>query len=189
VIPVGGSSGLSSDTGYTLSIQPEEISAELQRAYTLDFFATIDSLGRAKLNAEIYFGKLATQADYFDFALDYHGMTCLITAKSPSCSSAFNDYVLSRFLDSSSWIFDPIKNVFVSLVSIDFPSLSADYKGTSSIGYVNIFDGGIAEASASAEAVPAPLPLLGVGAAFGFSRKLRRRIKSSNTPEDMCAID
>lgn len=28
-------------------------------------------------------------------------------------------------------------------------------------------------------AVPGPLPLLGAGAAFGFSRKLRRRIKSS----------
>lgn len=37
-------------------------------------------------------------------------------------------------------------------------------------------------------AVPAPLPLLGVGAAFGYSRKLRRRIKCSRTPEVMSAI-
>jgi hypothetical protein len=36
--------------------------------------------------------------------------------------------------------------------------------------------------------VPGPLPLLGVGAAFGYSRKLRGRIKSSKLPEVMSAI-
>jgi hypothetical protein len=36
--------------------------------------------------------------------------------------------------------------------------------------------------------VPGPLPLLGVGAAFGYSRKLRKRIKTSKTPEVLSAI-
>jgi hypothetical protein len=36
--------------------------------------------------------------------------------------------------------------------------------------------------------VPGPLPLFGVGAAFGFSRKLRKRIKRSTTSEIMSAI-
>jgi hypothetical protein len=36
--------------------------------------------------------------------------------------------------------------------------------------------------------VPGPLPLLGVGAAFGFSRNLRKRIKTSKSPEVMSAI-
>jgi hypothetical protein len=36
--------------------------------------------------------------------------------------------------------------------------------------------------------VPGPLPLLGLGAAFGFSRKLRKRIKTIKTPEVMSAI-
>jgi hypothetical protein len=36
--------------------------------------------------------------------------------------------------------------------------------------------------------VPGPLPLLGVGAAFGYSRKLRKRIKTSKTSEVMSAI-
>ncbi|MEY4808803.1 MAG: hypothetical protein RLZZ206_3192 [Cyanobacteriota bacterium] len=35
---------------------------------------------------------------------------------------------------------------------------------------------------------PAPLPLLGVGAAFGFSRNLRKRIKTSKSPEVMSAL-
>ena len=36
--------------------------------------------------------------------------------------------------------------------------------------------------------VPGPLPLLGVGAAYGYSRKLRKRIKNSQKPEVMSAI-
>ena len=36
--------------------------------------------------------------------------------------------------------------------------------------------------------VPGPLPLLGVGAAFGFSRNLRKRIKTSKSPEAMSAL-
>ncbi len=35
---------------------------------------------------------------------------------------------------------------------------------------------------------PGPLPLLGVGAAFGFSRNLRKRIKTSKSPEVMSAL-
>lgn len=35
---------------------------------------------------------------------------------------------------------------------------------------------------------PGPLPLLGVGAAFGFSRNLRKRIKATKTPEAMSAL-
>jgi hypothetical protein len=38
------------------------------------------------------------------------------------------------------------------------------------------------------ECVPGPLPLLGVGAAFGYSRKLRKRIKTSKTPEVLSVI-
>ena len=37
--------------------------------------------------------------------------------------------------------------------------------------------------------VPGPLPLLGVGAAFGYSRKLRKHIKTSKSPDLMSAID
>ena len=36
--------------------------------------------------------------------------------------------------------------------------------------------------------VPGPLPLLGAGAAFGFSRNLRKRIKGSKSPEVMSAL-
>lgn len=37
--------------------------------------------------------------------------------------------------------------------------------------------------------VPGPLPFLGVGAAFGYSRKLRKRIKGNKSPVVMSAID
>ncbi len=38
-------------------------------------------------------------------------------------------------------------------------------------------------------AVPGPLPILGLGAAFGYSRKLRKRVKGIKTPEMMSTID
>jgi len=44
-------------------------------------------------------------------------------------------------------------------------------------------------ASASIAAIPGPLPLLGVAAAFGCSRKLRKRIKGSKTLSLVGAID
>lgn len=44
-------------------------------------------------------------------------------------------------------------------------------------------------AQAATFEVPGPLPLLGVGAAFGYSRKLRKRIKASTLPELKSAID
>jgi hypothetical protein len=40
---------------------------------------------------------------------------------------------------------------------------------------------GIIQISNSYEAAPGPLPILGAGAAFGFSRKLRSRIKSAHS--------
>jgi len=42
--------------------------------------------------------------------------------------------------------------------------------------------------SPSTSSVPGPLPLLGVGAAFGYSRKLRTKIKTSKTPEVLSAF-
>ena len=38
------------------------------------------------------------------------------------------------------------------------------------------------------QVVPGPLPILGIGAAFGFSRKLRKRIKGSGAAEMMTTI-
>lgn len=42
--------------------------------------------------------------------------------------------------------------------------------------------------SAPASSVPGPLPLLGAGAAFGWSRRLRRRVISSADPSRLAAI-
>jgi hypothetical protein len=44
------------------------------------------------------------------------------------------------------------------------------------------------DAIEAASTVPGPLPLLGVGAAFGFSRNLRKRIKTSKSSEVISAL-
>ncbi len=45
------------------------------------------------------------------------------------------------------------------------------------------------ETASTSASVPGPLPALGAAAAFGFSRKLRKRINSSKLPEVMSAFD
>lgn len=51
-----------------------------------------------------------------------------------------------------------------------------------------IYDVEITPTSTGIETVPGPLPLLGVGTAFGYSRKLRKRIKTGKTPEVLSTI-
>jgi hypothetical protein len=62
--------------------------------------------------------------------------------------------------------------------SLDLSSLSFDGRSQPVSYYQEV----------EVQQVPGPLPLLGVGAAFGCSRKLRKRIKRSTTPEIMSAI-
>jgi len=65
--------------------------------------------------------------------------------------------------------------------TIDFPG--ARVSGIKSVNDVGVYAG-----YAKVAYVPSPLPILGVGAAFSYSRKLRKRIKNSKTPEVMSAL-
>jgi hypothetical protein len=68
-----------------------------------------------------------------------------------------------------------------SLAGLGFntPSVVGPWTLTSTNDTINVVIG-----SAPPAAVPGPLPLLGVGAAFGFSRRLRRRValRSASKP-------
>lgn len=63
-----------------------------------------------------------------------------------------------------------------------FVVVAGDVFGFSIDGDDGIFGPGIATISNFSAPVPGPLPLLGVGAAFGYSRRLRRRINLSTGP-------
>ena len=56
-----------------------------------------------------------------------------------------------------------------------------DFTGTINVtsGRMDVFTDTVVQKITSTSAVPGPLPILGAGAAFGFSRKLRSRIKSA----------
>ena len=76
------------------------------------------------------------------------------------------------------WIDDPLgENGGVSFATDVRPT--GEYLGADGISHGEVED---------YAPVPGPLPLLGVGAAFGFSRKLRKRIKTSKTPEVLSTI-
>jgi hypothetical protein len=63
-----------------------------------------------------------------------------------------------------------------------FNVLAGDTFGFRVFAADNCCDPGIATISNFSAPVPGPLPLLGVGAAFGYSRRLRRRINLSTGP-------
>jgi hypothetical protein len=63
-----------------------------------------------------------------------------------------------------------------------FAVVAGDVFGFSIDGNDGIFGPGNATISNFSAPVPGPLPLLGVGAAFGYSRRLRRRISLSTGP-------
>lgn len=63
-----------------------------------------------------------------------------------------------------------------------FSVVAGDVFGFSIDGNDGIFGPGNATISNFSAPVPGPLPLLGVGAAFGYSRRLRRRINLSTGP-------
>jgi hypothetical protein len=63
-----------------------------------------------------------------------------------------------------------------------FAVVAGDSFGFSIDGNDGIFGPGNATISNFSAPVPGPLPLLGVGAAFGYSRRLRRRTSLANGP-------
>jgi hypothetical protein len=95
--------------------------------------------------------------------------------------SEFVDYVDGNF-DPNSPIYDPLRTYFAIITPID--KLYSLTDGFTKSGLTGATDGHFLTTAQ----VPTPLPLLGVGAAFGYSRKLRKRIKTSKTPEVMSAI-
>ena len=54
---------------------------------------------------------------------------------------------------------------------------TANGLGANSVSRVYATDGGVSIAQLPSTHVPGPLPVLGAVAAFGFSRKLRKRVK------------
>jgi len=63
-----------------------------------------------------------------------------------------------------------------------FNVLAGDTFGFRVFATDNLIGPGIATISNFSAPVPGPLPLLGVGAAFGYSRRLRRRTTLANGP-------
>jgi len=53
--------------------------------------------------------------------------------------------------------------------------------GTGQLGIFGVVSSTIASYAVTTSAVPGPLPILGAFAAFGFSRKLRKRIQLNNS--------
>jgi|694.fasta_scaffold99908_3 hypothetical protein len=116
----------------------------------------------------------------------YGTNTCSLSV---GCDAAFIDAV--KLGIASSYYYNDSLQAFVlldSLESVALPTASFTYVGLSPATSTLFSPSTSPPVSSDVEVVPAPLPLLGAGAAFGYSRKLRKRIKTSKKPEVISAI-
>jgi hypothetical protein len=85
--------------------------------------------------------------------------------------------------DVNPWPGDGLSDFTLSLDRAELRQFQADVNPTSVTALFNPKNQIV-----EVQKTPGPLPLLGVGAAFGFSSNLRKRIKGSKSPEAMSAI-
>ena len=62
------------------------------------------------------------------------------------------------------------------------PNLAESLNTSSATATISNFSAPVSSSAPATESVPGPLPILGIAAAFGFSRRLRRRITLAKTP-------
>jgi hypothetical protein len=125
------------------------------------------------VDATYYFGSVP---DPFSVSLDYNGVSCELSTC--SANAAFLSQ-LSSISRSDNWDIDP-NGDYIANKDIALPGVTVNQPATLRAGLIQE-DSGVE--------VPGPLPLLGVAAAFGYSRKLRKRIKGNKTLSLVGAID
>ena len=161
---------------YFLNLSNEEDPASYQQAYSI----TLDSdpLINAVV-ADISLGPLSGQPRIFDIELNYGGNSCLITATSPDCSPSFVANLVAGIINPSKWSFDPSTSLWYANQDLSLPSAIAlnplNHADATGVAYYQL---GLAGGANDLE-VSGPLPIFGAMTAFGWSRRLRKRIESS----------
>jgi hypothetical protein len=125
------------------------------------------------LHADFSFGTLAPG---YDITLFHEGHSCGLASCSSDTSFLNSLQTIVSTGPGGNWSFDPVIKGFTNNNSIALP----DFMFTKSVGETGTF-GISSEGSDPGIEVPGPLPILGVAAAFGYSRKLRKRLKSSKS--------
>lgn len=147
-----------------------------QAFFTADIFATM-SQGpglEPTLHADFSFGTLAPG---YGLNLSHGGFSCELANCSSDTSFLNSLQSIVSTGPGGNWSLDPDLQVFTPNNDIAIPNFS--YTNSLDKGATGTFGISSEGSDPGVERVPGPLPILGLGAAFGFSRKLRKRIKSS----------
>ena len=161
------------------------------------------SIGERRYQPPPYIGTNAEDVGVFNYAFDGGYPTDLIAHAKPDdlwnprgeglgfSSTSLPSSALDNHVSFGGFAFDVFK-AGTSVFDEPYQIFTVSKKPTSG-GFTGLQPGDYAGCpgscvSARVNPVPGPLPLLGVGAAIGFSRKLRKRIKGSKTPEVISAI-
>ena len=170
--------GESFSIGY--SLLPTGVDNERMSIYDIFLSTKKTPNGLYSLVADVIFGPKPGQPWSYDVKLSYHDLLCSLSSDNPVCSDQFISAVEAGIV--AGFEFDPMQDIFFSSNDIVLPDFNATYDGMfrgtpatleTTIGPLR---------SQDIEEVPGPLPVLGAASAFGYSRKLRKRIKISNLP-------
>ena len=133
------------------------------RGLSTGFVTTNITISKAKPNTTYYIWTATTKPDVPQLVYK-PTQESVTTDANGNASVYFPNFMTNQILDGN----------FIGLFGDEFyPKSFLHNAGTVNGGPVN---------------VPAPLPLMGLGAFFGYSRKLRKRLKTSKTPEVISAI-
>jgi hypothetical protein len=105
--------------------------------------------------------------------------TCYLTSATSQCDPTFVDSYESELL--SQWHYEPALLSYILDSPLLFPEIGYKFIGSTPPAYTTTSTELFGDPASADEVVPGPLPILGVGMGFGFSRKLRKRIKLASS--------
>lgn len=155
---------------FQYSIMPEDNTNYEFSPFTIGFYMPTPT----SLDANLIFKASDLYATEFKIFGGIPGqeMVCLLDSTSSSCDSTFVDTYRSAIL--SQWHYEPTLLGYILDSPLLFPEIGYRFVGSASHpSYTTTSSTFYSDPASGVEAVPVPLPVLGIGAAFGYTRRLR----------------
>ena len=173
----------------SIDLEPIGSPEELLHVFSAAFSSNAEPGATPSLNVDLDIGPHHDQLRSYDVKLTYSGLECILTSSTPTCGASFLGSLIAGLTSSSYWNYNSVLDLWELTSDLYYPEVvSYKYLLGSDSGETGFNVSSSPIVDPDVESVPGPLPLLGVGAAFGYGRKLRKRIKSSKSPEVMSAI-
>jgi hypothetical protein len=167
----------------SIDLEPIGSPDELFHVFSAAFYSNAEPGATPSLNVDLDIGPHPDQLRSYDVKLTYSGLECILTSSTPACGASFLDSLIAGLTSASYWNYNSVLDLWELTSDLYYPEVASyTYLLGPDSGETGFNVSSPPIVDPDVESVPGPLPLLGVSAAFGYSRKLRKRIKSSKLP-------